>query len=64
MSITTKMENTEMIDMTPTWKGLLPALVHLAEHGTTSESRHVAMDELTRMANLADLYVTLQTGNN
>lgn len=53
-----------MIDMTPTWKGLLPALVHLAEHGTTSESRHVAMDELTRMANLADLYVTLQKGNN
>ncbi len=50
--------------MTPTWKGLLPVLVHLVENATTSESRHVAMDELTRMANLADLYVTSQKENN
>jgi hypothetical protein len=58
------MENTKTIDMTPTWKGLLPVLVHLVENATTSESRHVAMDELTRMANLADLYVTSQKENN
>jgi len=57
------MENTETLDMTPTWEGLLPVLVHLAAHGATSESRTVAMDELTRMAKLADLYVTSQKEN-
>jgi hypothetical protein len=58
------MENTKTIDMTPTWKGLLPVLMHLVENATTSESRAMATSELARMANLADLYVTSQKENN
>lgn len=50
------MENTETIDMTPTWEGLLPVLLLLLQ-GETLDSRKVATDELTRMAKLADLYV-------
>jgi len=57
------MKNTETIDMTPSWEGLLPVLVHLAAHGETSDSRKVASDELTRMAKLADLYVAERKEN-
>jgi hypothetical protein len=58
------MKNTETIDMTPTWAGLLPVLIHLSVNGTTIESRAMATSELARMANLADLYVTSQKENN
>lgn len=42
------------IDLTPTWRGLLPALVEVAVRGETPESRRVAMGELYRLADLAD----------
>ena len=45
---------TTTIDITPTWEALLPALVHCASHGTTVESRTMAMEELLKMARLAD----------
>ena len=57
------MKTTETIDITPTWEGLLPVLVHLAAHGATLDSREVATVELTRMAKIADLYVASQTEN-
>jgi len=56
------MKNTETIDLTPSWEGLLPVLLHLLQ-GETSDSRKVASDELTRMAKLADLYVASQKEN-
>lgn len=40
------------IDLTPTWRGILPALIAIYEHG----DRQTAIDELTKMANLADQY--------
>ena len=54
------MENGQYIDMTPTWSGSLPVLLHLVEYATTPEARATATSELARMANLADLYVKLQ----
>jgi hypothetical protein len=56
------MKNTETIDMTPSWEVLLPVLLHLLQ-GETSDSRKVAIDELTRMAKLADLYVAERKEN-
>lgn len=43
---------TKTIDITPTWAGILPALIAIYEHG----DRQTAIDELTKMANLADRY--------
>lgn len=44
---------TETIDLTPTWRGILPALLALLENPTTHRD---ALDELTKMAALADRY--------
>jgi len=44
-----------MVDVTPTWRALLPALVAVLEHGSP-EGRDVARQELRRMAAAADLY--------
>jgi len=44
------------IDVTPTWSGIMPILVELANNAETVESRRVAMDELRTMASLADKY--------
>lgn len=41
------------IDATPTWRGILPALVALVENGTF-DGRKVALAELSRMADIAD----------
>lgn len=41
------------IDMTPTWSGILPALVAVLQSGT-AEGQAIALDELRRMAALAD----------
>jgi hypothetical protein len=52
---TTPKENkmqTKTIDLTPTWRGILPALLAIFEHG----DRQTALDELAKMANLADRY--------
>lgn len=43
---------TETVDLTPTWRGILPALLAIFEHG----DRQTALDELAKMANLADRY--------
>ncbi len=47
------------IDLTPTWREILPALLALMEN---PETRRDAADELTRMANLADKYVAVVKG--
>lgn len=44
---------TQTIDLTPTWRGILPALLALLENPATQRD---ALDELTKMANLADRY--------
>lgn len=41
------------VDMTPTWRGLMPALVAAIENGTPA-GRQIAIDELNRLANFAD----------
>jgi hypothetical protein len=49
-----KQMTTKHINVTPTWKNLVPTLVELAEHGTTYESRQFAMKQLMSMADAAD----------
>ncbi len=44
----------ETIDLTPTWAGLMPALVEIAANGTTAEGRQQAMAELMRLAKIVD----------
>jgi hypothetical protein len=43
----------ETIDLTPTWRGILPALLALMENPATQQD---ALDELAKMATLADRY--------
>ena len=50
------------VDMTPTWEGILPAILALLADGVKAETRGVAIAELERMAKLADLYVQLTQG--
>ena len=47
---------TQTIDITPTWSGILPALIALLDQPNTHQ---FAMEELTRMAKLADYQVAL-----
>lgn len=42
------------IDLTPTWRGLLPALVEVARNGTTAEGRKQAWDALYQLADHVD----------
>lgn len=44
------------IDLTPSWRGVLPILLAGVSSGTV-EGRRLAMAELERMADLADAYV-------
>lgn len=44
------------IDITPTWRGLLPVLVELATNATTVEAQKDAEAELQKMATAADRY--------
>lgn len=44
----------EHIDITPTWAGILPALLAVLEDGTSADARAVITAELARMARLAD----------
>lgn len=41
------------IDITPTWRGCLPILLEVFENGTP-EGRKMALEELHRMALIAD----------
>ena len=43
------------IDISPTWQGLLPALLAVIENGS-AEGRAMARVELSRMAEAADLH--------
>ena len=43
------------IDLTPTWVGILPALLAIFEHG----DRQTALDELLKMAQIADHHISL-----
>ena len=45
----------QTVDLTPTWRQILPALTVLFESGDRL-ARQTAIDELTKMANLADRY--------
>ena len=47
---------TEYVDITPTWSQIVPALVLLLESGN-AESKKFAMDEIYRMAHLADIHI-------
>ena len=51
----------ETIDATPTWEGILPLLLTAHEDGN-AQGRKIALEELTRMAKLADAYVASQSG--
>ena len=48
------MSKVEYIDITPTWRGLLPLLVEVAANGTTYKGRKEAMAELYRLADIVD----------
>jgi hypothetical protein len=42
------------VDITPTWRSLMPVLVEVAVRGTSFEGRKAAMDELLRLADVVD----------
>ncbi|SDJ22763.1 hypothetical protein SAMN04487926_13835 [Paraburkholderia steynii] len=42
------------IDMTPTWRGLMPLLIEVAANGDSAAGRKGALDELNRLADMAD----------
>lgn len=48
-----------VIDMTPTWAGILPGLLAILESGT-GEGRKIAREELTRLASIADSFIAEQ----
>jgi hypothetical protein len=45
------------IDLTPSWEQILPALLMLYVNSETTAGRTAAMEELRRMARLADEHV-------
>jgi len=45
----------ETIDLTPTWREILPALLAIYENG----DKEIAMDEFMKMAGAADRYISL-----
>lgn len=47
---------TKAVDLTPTWQGILPALLNLLQSDNL-KSRQLAESELRRMAGLADGYI-------
>lgn len=47
------MKNTKTIDITPTWEGILPSLLELLK-SPSAEARGCGIDELTKMARIAD----------
>lgn len=49
---------TEIIDMTPSWRGILGYLIVGIENGN-AEGRKIATEELRRMADIADSYNVL-----
>lgn len=49
------------VDITPTWQGALPLYLMAYENGE-GKGRAVALEELQRMAKLADLYLASKKG--
>lgn len=50
---------TKTIDITPTWRGILPSLLAVLQNEDARfESREVVLAELERMAKYADEWVT------
>ncbi len=47
------------IDITPTWTGILPALIRVLEDTKDADARQTVIEELRNMARAADLYVAL-----
>ena len=50
----------DVLDITPTWSGLLQALLWMYEDGSDMQ-RHLAFKELMRMASIADQHVAANT---
>lgn len=44
----------KFIDITPTWRGLLPLLVETAVNGNSADGRRASMTELGRLCDIAD----------
>lgn len=57
------MTTIQTVDVTPTWQGILPALLTLLQ-SDNPKSRGVAESELRRMAGLADGFVESQKRGN
>lgn len=49
-------DGTEYIDVTPTWTGILPWLLHVIEEGE-EEGRQIAKDEILRLGRVADAFI-------
>lgn len=47
------------VDLTPSWSGLLPLLLAMLD---TPQTRDTALDELLKMARVADAHVALSKG--
>ncbi len=47
-------EGAKIVELVPTWEGVIPLLVEAAANGTTTEARKTAMDELRRLARIVD----------
>lgn len=59
------MSNVETVDVTPTWAGLLPALLMVLDNPKASrESRQIIAEELARMADAADKYNAIARGES
>ncbi len=50
----------EYIDVTPTWEQILHSLLLVYTDSETGKGKAYAVEELTRMAKLADKYVASQ----
>lgn len=50
-------ETLKTIDITPTWRGLLPALVEVAANGASTDGRRNALTELGRVCDMADAQI-------
>lgn len=48
----------ETIDATPTWSAILPLLLEIHANAANPAGRRAAAEELQRMAQLADRYVS------
>ena len=44
---------TRYVDITPTWRAIMPILIHAIQHGT-DEGRKLATEELMRLADEMD----------